>query len=92
MRKKVFIYTFLLIIFINHFALSTPPNWSVNPSNFELVANMTATLQLDYNAVEGAENMIGLFLDEQCQGVASPIFAMNNWLYFVTIYSNANNE
>jgi len=73
-------------------SVAATPNWSVNPADFEMSANLTATLYLNDEAVTGSSNLVGLFVDETCHGVAAPIYVMNKWLYFITIYSNTNNE
>lgn len=82
-------FIFLIRIFLlSRILIAAPPNWDVNPSHYESTANMTAELFLDYTALTGGTNVVGVFKGDECRGVASPINIMNKWLFFITVYSN----
>lgn len=90
MRIKLLILC--LPLFLMAKAHSAPPDWNVNPADFEMSANMTAQLLLDKEVVTGSDNQLGVFVADSCRGVATPLFSMDTWMYFITIYSNINNE
>jgi len=72
--------------------LRDAPDWTVNPQNFEYTANLTIELQVDGSPATSGNYMIGAFVGEECRGSATPIEVLNTWLYFLTVYSNTQNE
>ncbi|MBT4496257.1 MAG: hypothetical protein HOC74_00960, partial [Gemmatimonadetes bacterium] len=91
MKKYAAIVLFVLLTQAGQ-SYAALPNWSATPANYELSATMTATLYLDFVAVEGEGNLVGAFVGEECRGVASPIRVLDSWVYFLTIFSNSNGE
>jgi len=75
-------------------AVADLPDWGVHPSDFELSATMTAILYRGDEVVAGEANRVGAFVGGDCRGVASPIYveALDRWMIFLTLYSNANGE
>ena len=67
--------------------LFAQPAWDVNPSEYEMSANITSALQFNFESTSDG-NIIGAFDGDECVGVAEPIFALDSWLYFLTVYSN----
>jgi hypothetical protein len=67
------------------------PGWRVNAAAFELSATMTAVLYVNGEA-QAEENLVGVFVDDQCRGVAAPIRVLDSWMYFITVYANSNGE
>jgi len=90
-KYAVFLLLFLFLTQAGQ-SYAAPPNWSATPANYELSATMTATLYLDFVAVEGEGNLVGAFVGDECRGVASPIRVLDSWAYFLTIFSNTNGE
>ena len=72
--------------------LRDAPDWTVNPQNFEYTANLTIELQVNSSPAASGNYMIGAFVGEECRGSATPIEVLNTWLYFLTVYSNTQNE
>lgn len=91
MRTQMLHYL-LYFMLLSISALAGPPGWQVNPADFEMSATVTAVLKLDQQIVTGSANRVGVFVGEFCRGVATPVNSMNTWLYFITVYSNTNNE
>ncbi|MCD4817847.1 MAG: right-handed parallel beta-helix repeat-containing protein [Candidatus Cloacimonetes bacterium] len=73
-------------------ALRDAPDWSVIPRNFEYTASITTELQFNGIPAETGNYMIGAFAGEECRGTATPIAVNDTYLYFLTVYSNTNNE
>ncbi len=90
MVKKRIFWLLLVMLLMNHPVGAVAPDWNVNPSNFEMNANMTAALYFDKNLTNDANNIVGVFVEDQCRGVASPTFIMNKSMYFITIYSDTS--
>jgi len=67
---------------------SAPPNWTINPSDFQFSMNMV--IRINYNNVPSNDpgNIVGVFVGAQLRGVATPTNVGGQMYYFVTIYSN----
>jgi len=72
--------------------LRDAPDWSVNPQDYEYTANLTIELQVDGSPAISGNYMIGAFAGEECRGSITPIEVLGTWLYFLTVYSNTQNE
>ncbi len=82
---------FSLLIFLMPL-LATPPGWSVTPSDYQLTASITAQVNVDYEPAGSANDLLGAFVDGVCRGVSSPVYIMDSWMYFLTVYSNLDGE
>ena len=78
----------------NHQTISEDenPNWTTNPSAFELSMTITATVESLGKPPNGSENTLAVFSNGELRGVTNAIFALNKWIYFLTVYSNQNND
>ena len=72
--------------------LRDAPDWSVNPQNYEYTASITAEIQINGNPAASGNYMLGAFADEDCRGSVTPINVGGTWMYFLTVFSNAQNE
>ena len=52
------------------------PNWSVNPAEYGQSAALTAALTADFEPVEGADNLLAVFVGSEVRGVAAPGYAV----------------
>jgi hypothetical protein len=43
-------------------------------------------------AVSGSDNILAVFSNGELRGVSTPIFALDKWIYFLTVYGNQNGE
>ena len=70
------------------------PNWTVNPDDFEHSMSMIGQLQIAGVASEDTDDRVAAFINNQCVGVASPIYNDRYDAYFVmlNIYSNSSNQ
>ncbi|TAK56806.1 MAG: T9SS type A sorting domain-containing protein [Bacteroidetes bacterium] len=78
---------FFFLIFSAVFAFSSPPDWLVNPLDFQFNSTVTAALIVNDTLTQNG-NTIGAFVGNEVRGVASPIQVGDAWLYFMTVYSN----
>ncbi len=71
-----------------------PPNWNINPADFQLTMNMN--LKLIIGGVESTdpEDQVGVFIAGQLRGTAKPVYvpAFGYWVAFVTVYGNTTDE
>jgi len=87
LRKEVIMKKSLLFILLT-IGLFSQITWDVHSADYEMSANVTGILQLNFE--ETADGIIiGAFSGSECVGVAEPLFALDSWLYFLTIYSNS---
>ncbi|MCK5520235.1 MAG: hypothetical protein KAI81_03910, partial [Candidatus Marinimicrobia bacterium] len=63
----------------------------VNPADFDYSANVTAVLQLNYLPI-GENTMIAAYSGDICVGISEPQYELNQWMYFLTIYSDSLSE
>jgi hypothetical protein len=68
--------------------LRDAPDWSVNPQDYEYTASVTIEL---VGASHG-NYMIGAFAGEECRGSITSIDIGGRWLYFLTVFSNTQNQ
>ncbi|MBU2506315.1 MAG: T9SS type A sorting domain-containing protein [Bacteroidetes bacterium] len=92
MLKGIGIKTYIFLLLSASISFADSPTWSVKTADYEMSASMTAQLYLDKTIVTGAGNMVGVFSGDSCRGVATPIYTLGKWYYFITIYSNEVNE
>ena len=89
--------TLALLLFAGQLALANaptlspntaPPNWSVNPDDYEF--NMNAIIRVSYTGVpsNAAGNLVGAFVNNELRGMATPVFIGSDAYFFLTIYSN----
>ena len=71
--------------------LRDAPDWSVDPAGYELTSSITAQVWRD-DLPADSSLMVGAFVDGECRGVATPIYLLDSWLVFLTVYANTNGE
>ncbi len=71
--------------------LCRPPNWSVNPSGYQLTMNMVVRLKFNGTFSSDPEDMVAVFIGGQLRGMAKCQFVpqMNWWVAFLTVYGEA---
>ncbi len=89
MAKKILIYVYLLLI-IQVPLMAEMPDWSVESSHFEFSMSTTSVVWLDETEVSDTDAVLGAFVNDECRGVASPVYNENYDRYFLymTIFSN----
>ncbi|MBC8196666.1 MAG: hypothetical protein H8E60_02145 [Candidatus Marinimicrobia bacterium] len=80
----------LKYIFIISFGFAQ--TWNVNPAEFELSMTFTGILNINNESVNHGDFIVGAFVEGECRGYASPIYAINNYVYFLTVYANGSGE
>jgi len=69
------------------------PEWSVVPSNFAFEMNITARINSKGVTTSGANDLLAVVdAAGEIRGVASAIEVGDEWLYFMTAFSNSNTE
>ena len=86
---------FLGPIFLSSYSFSDPPNWTVNPSDYEFTASMTGVLI--FNDVESfdSQDIIAAFDGEECRGVKTNgiVYPPTDRVVFgITLYGNGSGE
>ncbi|HJM95544.1 MAG TPA: hypothetical protein QF698_05675, partial [Candidatus Marinimicrobia bacterium] len=72
-----------------------PPDWSVNPSEYEQTASMTGILVFDGIQSDGPDDMIAAFVGDECRGVDDQglyFSPTEQWVWGITLYSNGGDE
>ncbi|MBI3193960.1 MAG: hypothetical protein HYZ34_05745, partial [Ignavibacteriae bacterium] len=81
-RKQIF-----LLLIGTMLIFAGPPDWTINPSNFQFNSTVTAVLMVNDTLAENG-NIVGAFTGNEVRGVATPIQVGDSWMYFMTMYSN----
>ena len=70
--------------------LSTPPDWTVNSADYQYSVNMVAELIIQDELSSDEYDMVGVFINNECRGVAelSRVDVLDTYLVFLTVYSN----
>jgi hypothetical protein len=69
------------------------PAWSVNQHAYQFNMTVTAVLRVGDTESIDPNDMIGAFVDDECRGVAGPVYidGVNRCVAFLMIHSNAAN-
>lgn len=67
-----------------------PPNWTVNPAQFEQTMNMVLRLKVNNAFPTDPEDRVAVFIGGQLRGMAKPQFvaSLDMWLVYLTVYGN----
>ena len=89
------IWFFSIIIFISNYLYSDPPDWTVNPPDFENNSSMTGVLK--FNGVESTDStdIIAAFVGEECRGVDTMGLYFpptGRTIFGITLYANESGE
>ena len=88
--KKPYCISFILLLSIG---LSDPPDWSVNPPDFQFNASMTGVLIFNGEESNDSDDIIAAFVDDECRGVKTDgIFFSGRMVFGLTIFGNQNGE
>jgi len=66
--------------------------WDVNPRDYEYSSNITSVIYRGEDLLNNQNILLGAFYDDECRGVAAPIRVMDQWMFFLTQYSNVLNQ
>ena len=68
------------------------PEWSVDPSKYELNMNVVATIKVDGQYSEDENDLIAAFINDKCVGLTSPSYYKRYDSYYVVmdVYGNSN--
>ncbi|NUM71530.1 MAG: fibronectin type III domain-containing protein, partial [Ignavibacteriaceae bacterium] len=83
----------ILLAFIATFADTSaqrlsPPNWTVNPALYQYSANVTSKIMVNNLPAPSGNNMLAAFVGNEIRGVATPLQFGNDFIYFLTVYTN----
>jgi len=67
-----------------------PPEWTVNPADYEYFMTVTAELTVDGEVVADTNTVVAAFINGECRGVASPSLVEETTLYFLMVYGEAH--
>ncbi|MCP4708378.1 MAG: hypothetical protein GY869_07125 [Planctomycetes bacterium] len=82
----------LRLILTSTLALADPPDWEVNPADYQFTANVTAVLYANDELAAGSDNLVAAFAGSEVRGIASPTQVGETWMFFLTVYANNNGE
>ena len=66
---------------------SSPPDWNVNPANYQFSANVTAILYVN-DTLYGSSTPVAAFVGNEVRGTTNAILVNDTWMFFLTTYSN----
>ncbi len=70
--------------------LGAAPKWNVNPADFQFSMNVVGELEVEGVLSADEDDIIGVFVNDEVRGVASPIYVrdLDRYLAFLDIYAN----
>jgi len=88
--KKLYCISFVLLLSIG---LSDPPDWSVNPPDFQFNASMIGVLIFNGDESTDSNDIIAAFVGDECRGVKTDgIIFSGRMVFGLTIFGNENGE
>lgn len=73
-------------------ASGSPPDWAVEPSDFEFDMQVIAELHIDGTRSDHLSNVIGAFVGLDLRGVGTPQMVSGKALYLFTIFGDTDGE
>jgi len=80
------------ILAARDFSVGAPAAWTVNPHDFEKSMNITGTLSIDGVLNFSKNTLLAAFVNGECRGIGIPVFVLNQWIFFMTIYGETEEE
>ncbi|TAK61669.1 MAG: T9SS type A sorting domain-containing protein [Bacteroidetes bacterium] len=68
------------------------PAWNVTPSLYQFSMNVTAEVRARNTDVSNGDYLLAAFAGNELRGVSQAVQAGSTWLFFITIYSNTQDE
>lgn len=70
--------------------LFAQPTWSVNPDSYQHSMTITGAISIEATESLDQNDIVGVFADTVCRGVASPIYesSLGRYLVYMMVYSN----
>jgi len=75
-----------------HSRLRDLAGWEVNPLDYEYSSNITSVIMSSGELLNSNEYLLGAFYGDECRGIAVPVQIMDQWVWFLTQYSNVPNQ
>jgi len=83
------LYVMLTLLFVcGTVAFSTPPDWTVNPANFQFNANVTSVVTINDGIGISSTDVLAAFAGNEVRGITSPVMVGEQYFFFLTTYSN----
>ena len=96
MNKILSIATLFVLVAVPGNGLAqNPPDWSVNPSDFQFNAAMTGVLIFNGEESTDSNDIIAAFVGDECRGIDDQGFYFepsDHWVWGITLYANTNGE
>lgn len=90
-------FYFALLFFLSTFSAKSygqDPNWSVNPSDFQLSMTFTTFLNVNGTSLTSNNDKVAAFVNGEIRGVANVTYAATAGKYvaYLSVYANTNSE
>lgn len=72
--------------------LREPDGWLCNPLSYEYSSNITAEIHDHYTLLNDQNIMLAAFYGDECRGIATAVRVLDQWVFFLTQYSNVMNQ
>lgn len=94
--KMKFLKISILFLLICMYSVSyaAPPNWNINPNDFEHSMTLTAIVLVDEAESANENDIVACFTGDECRGVAYLMYSnlVNRCLVQMTIFSNTTTQ
>jgi len=87
-HKRLILFTFLFGMLM----ADIPDSWNINPANYEHYMTVTAVLNVNNTPSSSNSIVLGAFSGYECRGYTYPILVGEQWMYFLMVYANTNDE
>lgn len=66
--------------------------WYVDPHEYEYNANVTSIVSFNGSILNSDNILLAAFYEDECRGVAVPVLVQDQWVLFLTQYSNVPDQ
>ncbi|MCK5521009.1 MAG: hypothetical protein KAI81_07845, partial [Candidatus Marinimicrobia bacterium] len=68
------------------------PEWTVDASDYEMSMTLTVSDRSQETSPDSNNHILAAFVGGECRGMVQATQFIDTWLYFLTVYSNTNDE
>jgi hypothetical protein len=77
-----------ILLFISLVLSQLPPGWEYEESDYEYFMTITGLVENTNNINIDGSWTLGAFNQQSCRGLVSPIYHLNQWMFFLMIHGN----
>lgn len=90
MKTSWHLYFYLLFLSLGNTLHASPPDWTVNTKAYQGTMTVTGMIEINGLKTRKVEDIVAVFVGNECRGVAKPIYnkTLDRYFIFLSIFGN----